>query len=347
MKFDLAETAEDNHMDKSIRKLFTDDLFTEALAIYGIKPEDSEILDGFESFIYQVNKAGEEYILRVGHDHRRAEDQVYAEADFLNYLARCGLSVPKVLPTLEGQLVGSIPAADKSHFVTALFTKAPGFPPKREYWQPELFERMGAFLGRLHHFSKAYHPDEKAPKRYSFDTDAKAMLIAAEKFLPADDDAIKIIYQETIEQILALPKDSDSFGLCHSDFHSGNFFITEEGQITLFDFDDCQYAWYIYDVAMALNYAISMDCRSEKELEDARTFLRHFLKGYRREFSLAPAWLVQIPHFLKLREIDLYILIHRSMDMDNLDPWCTKFMDHRREKILNRTPFCEIDYAAF
>ncbi|MBG0771540.1 MAG: hypothetical protein H0S82_07505, partial [Anaerolineaceae bacterium] len=112
-------------MDKSIRQLFTDDLFAEALALYGIQPEDSQILDGFECFIYQVDRADEEYILRIGHNHRRAENLVYAEADFLNYLARCGLSVPKVLPTLEGRLVGSVPAANQSHFVTALFTKAP------------------------------------------------------------------------------------------------------------------------------------------------------------------------------------------------------------------------------
>ncbi len=154
-------------MDKSIRKLFTDELLAQALAAYGIKPEEAEILDGFESFIYQVKIDTEEYILRIGHDHRRAANLVYAEADFLNYLSQCGLSVPAVRPTLAGTLVSALPAADGSHFVTALFTKAPGHHPKRKDWTPELFKRMGIFLGRLHTFSAAYRPDKNAPKRYT------------------------------------------------------------------------------------------------------------------------------------------------------------------------------------
>ena len=332
-------------MDKSVRKLFNDDLFAQALTSYGINPDSAQMLDGFESFIYEVKKADGEYILRIGHDHRRGENLVHAEADFLNYLANCGLSVPEVLPTLDGQLVGSLPAADQSHFVTALFTKAPGHHPTRADWQPELFERMGAFLGRLHRFSKAYQPDENAPTRFTFDADAQAMQIEADKFLPAEDAQIKTLFTETVDQILALPRNNESFGLCHSDFHSGNFFITDEGQITLFDFDDCQYAWYVYDIAMALFYAISLDCQSEKELADARIFLTQFLKGYRLEFTLDPAWLLQIPHFLKVREIDLYFVIHRSMDLNNLDPWCTRCMDGRREKILNEIPYCNLDYS--
>ncbi len=157
-------------------------------------------------------------------------------------------------------------------------------------------------------------------------------MIAEAENPPPGDDPIKTLYRETINEILALPRDNGGFGLCHSDFHSGNFFVTDEGQITLFDFDDCQYAWYIYDIAMALFYAISMDCQSAEELEAAQTFLTNFLSGYRQEFSLDPVWLQQIPLFLKLREIDLYIIIHRSMDMNNLDTWCARYMDHRREK---------------
>jgi hypothetical protein len=32
--------------------------------------------------------------------------------------------------------------------------------------------------------------------------------------------------------------------------------------------------------------------------------------------------MAEIPRFLKQREIDLYIAIHRSMDLDHLDAWC-------------------------
>jgi len=42
--------------------------------------------------------------------------------------------------------------------------------------------------------------------------------------------------------------------------------------------------------------------------------------GYRRENTLDSTWLKQIPYFLELREIDRYVVIHRSLDLDDLDP---------------------------
>jgi len=68
--------------------------------------------------------------------------------------------------------------------------------------------------------------------------------------------------------------------------------------------------------------------------------MHEFLSGYRLENDITTEWLAQIPHFLKLREIDLYIAIHRSMDVNNLnDRWCAEFMRGRKEKIENDVPF--------
>ena len=44
-----------------------------------------------------------------------------------------------------------------------------------------------------------------------------------------------------------------------------------------------------------------------------------FLTGYSRENPLETRRLNGIPYFLKLREIDLYAVIHRSFDVENLD----------------------------
>ena len=44
-------------------------------------------------------------------------------------------------------------------------------------------------------------------------------------------------------------------------------------------------------------------------------------------------------------EIDLYALIHRSFDVENLDdPWCARYMDGRKEKIENEVPYIEFDW---
>jgi Ser/Thr protein kinase RdoA (MazF antagonist) len=331
-------------MEKSTRELFTNAILTQALDLYEIQPEAAQILDGFESFIYNVRRGEQDFILRIGHDGRRSVDMVQGEAEFLNHLAGGGLSVARVLPSVNGRLAETLPAADGSHFVTTLFTKAPGHVPGMDDWKPKLFTSMGVFMGKLHTLSKNFQPSQPRYRRFDIEHDFSEMIETAERHLPQGDEPVLAAYEETQAAIRGLPKDHNSYGLCHIDFHNGNFFLTDDGQITLFDFDDCQYAWYIYDVAMALFYALPNNRRGPEELTQAKTFLSHFWSGYRTTNDLDPAWLARVPLFLKLREIDLYIVIHRSMDMDSLDPWCAGFMAGRRKKILDRTPYFDLDF---
>lgn len=333
-------------MEKSIRNQFNNTILMEALNRYGISQDQARILDGFENFIFEANTAAGKCILRIGHDSRRSPDLVQGELELLNHLSSGGLSVPRVLPSLSRRLVESIPARDGSRFLTTLFSKAPGHPPTDREWQPALFQAMGRFMGKMHRLSKTFRPSQPRFSRYDFTADVRMMLEIGQAHLPPEEDPILSAYEDTAKQICELPKSPEAYGLIHVDFHGGNFFITDQGQITLFDFDDCQHAWFGYDIAMALFYAIPHHCDSPSERADAARFLTELWTGYRTENDLDPAWLQEIPQFLRLREIDLYILIHRSFDMHNLDAWCTRFMTRRREKILNQTPYCDLDYAA-
>ena len=72
-----------------------------------------------------------------------------------------------------------------------------------------------------------------------------------------------------------------------------------------------------------------------------------FLRGYGRENRLDVRWSDQLPHFLKLREIDLYAVIHRSLDVENLDDWwCERFMDGRKERIERDRPVIDFDFGS-
>jgi Ser/Thr protein kinase RdoA (MazF antagonist) len=141
----------------------------------------------------------------------------------------------------------------------------------------------------------------------------------------------------------ALPKNRDSYGLIHQDAHGGNLFVDEAGNITLFDFDDCVYSWFIYDIAVVLFYQVMY---KDDPVVFAQVFMRHFMRGYHQHNRLDDAWLAEIPYFLKLREIDLYALIHRSFDINNLDAWCSHYMDNRKEKIENDLPYIDFDFSS-
>jgi Ser/Thr protein kinase RdoA (MazF antagonist) len=75
------------------------------------------------------------------------------------------------------------------------------------------------------------------------------------------------------------------------------------------------------------------------------TFMTRFLNGYVEENQLSLAWLAEMQTFLKLREIELYAVIHRSFDVQNLqNPWVERYMDGRRQRIEDGIPYIEYDF---
>jgi Ser/Thr protein kinase RdoA (MazF antagonist) len=332
-------------VDKRIRELYDDSILDEALARYGIAKDEVQLLDGFESYIYEYRKDGKRYVLRVSHSLHRASDAIQGELEWLNYLVDGGVPAARAVRSERGSLVEPIPVADGSHFTAVSFEWAQGDHATREQWQSGLPVRLGQIVGRMHALTKDFEPSEPRFKRHAWYDDYPEGF--AERYLSPDDGVVVEKLDQVLVHLYELPQDRDSYGLIHVDVHGGNFFVDGEGQITLFDFDDCQYAWFAYDIAMALFYAISHDCVSEEDVAQAKGFFEQFMQGYRRENEIDPQWLAQVPYFLKLREIDLYILIHRSLDIDNLDPWCASYMKDRKRKIAHDVPYVVLDWERY
>jgi len=75
-------------MDKRIREVYSDAVLTEALARYGVTTDSAHLLDGFESFIYEYEKDGQGYVLRITHSSRRTADLIGGEVDWINMKLR-------------------------------------------------------------------------------------------------------------------------------------------------------------------------------------------------------------------------------------------------------------------
>lgn len=323
-------------MEPTIKAQYSPQIVEDAVARYAVDRATLQPLDGFESYIYECRRAGQACILRISHDLHRNAQAIAGEIDWVNYLADNGVDACRALPSVDGNLVEPL----DSGFTAALFMKAPGTHSSAEIWQPPLFESMGQLMGRMHALAKTYRPADPVIRRPDWDTDIIGL---AEKFIP-DQPRIIEKFNANIAATRALPRNRDNYGLIHIDFHGGNFFV-DDGRIYIFDFDDSQYSWFADDIAMCLFYAVSHDCSSVEELAHARTFLRHFLTGYARENEIGRNELANIPFFLKRREVDLYTIIHRSQDMNNLDGWSSSFMTRRAEKILNDVPYIDLDFT--
>ncbi len=325
-------------MEKRIRESYTDAILNEAMRRYGIQPGEISLLDGFESFMYEYRHDGARRILRIGHSLHRDVYAIRGEIDWLRYLAENGVSVAYPLPSLAGELV-EVLGDGPEYFEATSFIYAPGSPPRREDWQNGLMVRVGRLLGRMHCLAKTYQPVDPLARRPQVIEDLQDF----ERFLPVGEQVVAEKFRQILAGLFTLPTDCDLYGMIHQDVHGGNFHVLD-GRITLFDFDDCLYGWFAYDLAMALMYVLPLDCVGAENLAFAQRTYHELMEGYSLENSLDPAWLQEIPRFLKLREIDMYIAIHRSMDIDNLDAWCTSYMHGRREKILDDVPYAAISF---
>jgi Ser/Thr protein kinase RdoA (MazF antagonist) len=333
-------------MEQAIRERYSAAILREVQRRYGIHPGNCQKLGGFESYLYEFAKSdsgnGRDYILRIGHSNRRTVELIQSEVDWINYLAAGGAGVAKAVLSDADNLVEMIDDGHDGRFLATAFVKAPGGNPwQMEKWDETLFERYGRLLGRIHRLSKAYELPDLAWKRPSWDDPIMRM----ENWLPPEEKPAQEKFLATIEYLQSLPQDKEGYGLIHQDAHGGNFFVDEDYNVTLFDFDDCAYGHFIYDIAMALFYAVTN--RPDAE-EFGPRFFRHFMHGYRQENQLNPHWFAEIPHFLKLREFDLYAIIFRSFDVNNLgDPWVAAFMNGRKQRLENDVPYLAMDFASF
>ncbi len=326
-------------MEKQIKERYSDAILYEAMRRFGIGPDDIQLLDGFESFIYEFRRAGGDYILRIGHNGRRPEALIRGEVDWINYLADGGASVARAVLSSRGELVEALDDGAGGQFLATAFEKAPGVDPWKTKRGPAYYQAYGRLLGRMHALSKDYRP--RLPDAHRPQWDDPLMLVVEANLPPSERVALEK-YQALVEHARTLPQGRDDYGLIHFDAHEGNLFVDENGRITLFDFDDCHYSWYANDIAIVLFYNVMW---AEDQASFTHEFMRHFLNGYTHENRFDPAWLVEIPNFMKMREIDLYAVIHRSFDVENLDdPWCARYMDGRKQRIEGEVPYIEMDF---
>jgi Ser/Thr protein kinase RdoA (MazF antagonist) len=327
-------------MEKRIKQRYNQQILEQVMESYSITEADVQLLDGFESFIYEFQRGGQVYILRISHSLRRGENLIRGEIDWMTFLHRGGANVAEAIKAENDDYVVQVPDADGGHFLATAFVKAKGKPPTKKEWNPNFYQMYGRVIGRMHALTKNYTPTNPAWVRPQWD---EPEMLEIEGWLPESESLVLGKYLQLKSHLDSRPKSRDNYGLIHQDAHGGNFFLNDNGGITLFDFDDCAYSWFMNDIAIVLFYAV-LDV--EDQIKFTREFMTSFLLGYSQENEIDISWLKEIPNFLKLREIDLYAVIHRSFDVDNIDhPWVAMYMEGRKERIENDASFIEYDFS--
>ncbi|MBM7662026.1 Ser/Thr protein kinase RdoA (MazF antagonist) [Bacillus mesophilus] len=281
-------------------------VLSEAISLYAINPDSLKNLNGNESTVFSYKKEQKEYILKITHSSHRTLDEILAEIDWLQYLDHCNIKVSNPIPSRNGHFVEKIPL-NKAYYSIISYEKALGFLIDRSHFTPQIIKNWGSTMGRMHHATKFYKPSNTYNRKHWYENKYVNIDIRA---LPT----VKRKYEEIKERLVSLPMGSNDYGLIHSDLHHRNFLLKDQS-ITVIDFDDAEYSWFINDIAKTLyNETFNFSVPSSERDEFASYFLDHFLAGYMEENQINPLLMQYFQDFLQLRH--LFIVIRRFHTMN-------------------------------
>ncbi|MFP7298080.1 phosphotransferase enzyme family protein [Neobacillus niacini] len=303
------------------------------IQLYGhFEGELVRINDGFHNTVYSTDNI----IFRVTPSRRRSEVDITNELIFIQGLWKNEITVSLPVKSVRGMLVESL---DDNHFVVA-FEKAKGTPidvTNKDVWNKELYFQWGKLLGKVHSTGKKIKVD-----RSVWTINQPDLL---NLFPKITTESIAQKYKQLLYKLVEYPQSPDLFGLIHNDFHQGNIFV-HDGMLTLFDFDDCAYHWFAYDLATAFYHAYwQASSFTPDNTHFSREFWEHFLTGYQEEHTISKALLQQIPIFLKIREIFLYTLFYEKWDLENLEDWQNYTLTNLKRKIEGGKPYSDVNFT--
>ena len=280
-----------------------------AKKLYGLEGYECRPVPGHEgernlSYIFSQN-GGNRYALRVSALGGRSGEDYLAETEFVRYLVQNGAPVADVIPSANGNFVERAQADGETVYIS-LFEYAKGMliadngyryrdgAPLEEY-----FYNTGKALGAIHRLSKQYVPKHR---RASYFDKYNMEYVGA--LIPDEYAELKKAISDRLVEFRALPADKDGFGLVHFDFSDGNYHIDmENGDITVFDFDNCMYCWYMFDLANLWTHGVGW-CRGErdpaKRMEYMKRYFDTVLDGYRSEMEFLPELLEKLPLFIDM-----------------------------------------------
>jgi Ser/Thr protein kinase RdoA (MazF antagonist) len=277
-----------------------------ALALWDHAPGSLEPVRASNNFVYRfVDTAGRPRYLRIG---ETSVDKTQAELDFVNYLSANGADVAAPVRSLAGNLVEPLETS-AGMFCAVVFEGVSGEQVK---WGLDaenrklLFER-GQSLGKLHRVAQSYRPS--GPRRLHWYEDD--LFTEPEKYLTVQEIVPRREYEELIHWMLNRPRTLQNYGMVHGDFGSFNT-LRRNGGLVAFDFDDCCYHWYLYDLAVSIRSARKLPSKYRK------AYLRVLVEGYASQRDLNGEGVREIAQFCRVAALYRYVSLKRKWDFSNL-----------------------------
>ena len=305
--------------------------------LYTTRVDDFELKQGGHNDVYLI-RGSDEFALRVTPASHRSAREIDSELNFMLYLKANG--VPLAAP-LRG--IGGAYCYERGDNIISAFALAEG----EDFWgrteNPERLIEIGRALGKIHRLSMAYVPVGVQPRRQ---WDENPHLVKAAALFKEYGEWLSEAFEAFMGHVAQLRKDSDCFGLTHGDYLLSNY-VFDQNDITVFDFDECEYSWFVSDIAVCmLYYLIGGDPGGiKRRAREAEEWFARITRGYLTENTIDNEQIEQMGLFLRMREYNLlsYNLERKS---EGFSKWQRDLVKGILHRIRHGKPFIDIDFAS-
>ncbi|CAA0101542.1 Stress response kinase A [Mycolicibacterium vanbaalenii] len=286
-----------------------------ALPAYGRDP-DSELclLSLSENATYLVT-GDEPMVLRVHRPGYHSLDGIRSELSWMTALrTQTPVATPELIPARDGRdVVAALVGEHMLHVDAVTFIE--GCTAEE---RPEAvgFDELGRLCAHMHSHVQSW----SMPEYFSrFRWDVEATLGPAARWgnwreapgLTSDGAAaVERAAAQVATALAEFGQESDRFGLIHADLRMANLMINPGGRggITVIDFDDCGWSWYLADLGAVVSFI--------EHTPEAERMIAGWLRGYREVRPLPGGHLDMIPTFVMLRRLMLTAWVASHADAD-------------------------------
>lgn len=294
-----------------------------AARLWGGQIHSLEQISNSANYVFSFIESNEGRCLRLTPNSERTENQIKAELDFVIYLRQSG-KINAMLPfaSVNNRFVEELKFADGSLFA-CVFEEARGerFRHDSAGDNKKHFRLRGKTLGQIHALSKKHVPSGDF-RRFTWDEDK--LLIEAENFLPESERAVWKELEALKERLQNYPKSVETFGLIHGDFGETNF-RCQNDRLNVFDFDDCCYHWFIYDLAVSIY--------PHGWRKEGWRLLNYLLAGYAEHMPLNIER-EEVTLFCRWRMLYMFLVYAKKWGFENLTPQQSEWFARKRENIV-------------
>ena len=253
------------------------------------------------NFVFHFTKSGEDYFLRFNPPGERKFEHIKAEIDFLNYLSDNNIPVAKPVKSLSGKYIETVNTSIGTYYAV-VFTALHGKQFEIEDLDKSLFYSWGKSLGELHYASMGYN----TKYRLSW----KNHIEMVYRILPKEEILAKRELEFITNWVSKLPKNRTNYGLIHFDYELDNL-IWKGNDISILDFDDCSFYWFVSDIAFALRDLFDNNVDLDNEN------FTSFMEGYQTKMSIDKEILKDLSFFLRMHNLITFTKLLRTLEDSN------------------------------